>query len=65
MTPEKYRKIRSLIKQIDKCAVRADELELKLGNGGEIGSMLGGITSDLEAQLTKVVANDPEMRTYL
>jgi hypothetical protein len=53
MTPEKFRKVRSVIKALDKLSARACELELKLGNGGEIDSMISAIALDLEMQLQK------------
>lgn len=51
----KNRNIRTLIEQINKLAAKADALELTLGNGGQVGSMLGSIADDLLAQLEQKV----------
>ena len=41
---------RQLARQLIRLAAIADENNLVLGNGGEIGSMLGGIATELEQQ---------------
>lgn len=51
MTPEQYRKTKAFAKRLDKLATRAAELDLTLGNGGDVSSMLGAIAADLETQI--------------
>lgn len=49
MTPEKLRRMISVAKALRKQAERADEFDLKLANGAEIGSHLGTIADELES----------------
>jgi len=45
MTLEKF------IEQLNKLAKKADKLNIRLGNGAEVGSMLGSMADDLSNQL--------------
>jgi hypothetical protein len=54
MSPEKVRKTKSIANRLAKLATVADEWELKMANGGEIGSMLGEMANDLEQQTVKL-----------
>ena len=50
MTREQYRKTKAFARKLDKLAAKAAELDLVLGNGGDISSMLGAMAADLETQ---------------
>jgi hypothetical protein len=47
------KRIKEVIKQLEKLADRADELGLLLPNGAEVGSVLGSMASDLYSQLER------------
>lgn len=51
MTPERFRKIQQIARQLQKQAARAGELELTLPNGALADSLIGQIAEDLLAQL--------------
>ena len=53
MTARDFRKIKGIIKQLDKIAARAGELDLQLGNGGDVSSLLGEMSNDLYWQLLR------------
>jgi carbamate kinase len=44
------KKIRAIAKQLAKLAQRADELGLTLGNGAQVGSLIGTIADELETR---------------
>lgn len=52
MTPERFRKIRSIANQLTKLQVKADEIDLQLGNGGHVGSLLGSMRDELDQMLS-------------
>jgi len=58
MTPERFRKIRSIAKQLNKLAAKADALDLTLPNGGIVGSLLGSCANDLEYMLQDAVEKE-------
>jgi hypothetical protein len=47
-TPEQKRIAKQLARQLTKIAQIAGDNELYMGNGGDIGSMLSGIVTELE-----------------
>jgi hypothetical protein len=58
MTPERFRKIKSIAKQLNKLAKKADALELTLPNGGIVGSLLGSCADDLDNMLQDAVERE-------
>jgi len=64
MSPEKYRKMKSVVKRLEKIALIADAWEMKLSNGGEIGNMLNEIANDLEQQ-TQKIAKSAAVRNFV
>jgi hypothetical protein len=53
MTAEQMRIATQLARQIYKLAAIAGDNEIYLGNGGDVGSLLGGIANDLEQQVKR------------
>ncbi len=47
------RKVKQLIRLLKEAANVADTLEVTLGNGAEVGSIIGGIATELEMNLLK------------
>jgi hypothetical protein len=47
------KRIKEVITQLEKLAARADELDLLLPNGAEVGSVLGSMAGDLYSQLER------------
>lgn len=47
MSATRTKKIRNLIKRMEKIANQADELDLTLGNGGEVGSLIMTMAFDI------------------
>ena len=56
-TPEQKRIAKRLARQLTRIAQNAGDNELYMGNGGCIGSMLGGIVTELED-----IAAEPKQR---
>ena len=55
MTPEQYRRLKAFINRLRKLGWRADELEITLDNGGQVGGLLSSIATELELQLDRPV----------
>lgn len=62
MPPEKLRATMAIVNRLNKLAKKCDEVGVTLGNGGEIGSVLGAIADDLESQVTKIQMGDARAR---
>jgi hypothetical protein len=48
---QRVKKVTKLVNHLNAAKVLADELELILGNGGEFGSLIGGIADELTIYL--------------
>lgn len=50
MTQSKLKQLDRLIKKLSDAQVIADRLEITVGNGGEVGSLIGTLRDELEVQ---------------
>ena len=57
MTHSEVAKVKKIIKHLSSAAIIADEVELYLDNGGDVGSLIGSLRNELENKLANLPAD--------